>query len=366
MALGWLHAAISEIEDAESRNVLLTLFSGVLEFNNLFASYKGEGTGAVRHMFSHHILKPERTPIEANPWGTPKSSGAFSNLFRSRLLRALAYRQAPTEIYGRNKGIAKVSSPPFSGIVESAWPADGILKTRGIYLSCGDSAETHLADRSIDLIVTDPPFFDNVHYSELADFFHAWQQLRQQVDSIVTTRSPAEVQDSDAESFAGKLLGVFSECRRVLKLGGLLVFTYHHSRNEGWTSLATAILGAGFVVVNTHPVKAEMSGATPKSRTKEPIQLDIIIVCREASAVGLTCPNVDHAIESARAKIERLNVAGFVLSKNDRKIVLFGQLLTTLRKLDDLVSFTDHNEVDIEQPKNFPGEASMFQPTLFD
>jgi putative DNA methylase len=89
LALGWLHAAITRIADAPARAALLTLFSGVLEFNNLFASYKGEGTGAVRHMFSHHILKPERTPIEANVWGTPKSSGSFSNLFRSRLLRAV-------------------------------------------------------------------------------------------------------------------------------------------------------------------------------------------------------------------------------------------------------------------------------------
>ena len=83
-----------------TRAALLTLFSGVLEFNNMFASYKGEGTGAVRHMFSHHILKPERTPIEANVWGTPKSSGSFSNLFRSRLLRAIEYRRAPTEVNG--------------------------------------------------------------------------------------------------------------------------------------------------------------------------------------------------------------------------------------------------------------------------
>ena len=97
----------------------------------------------------------------------------------------------------------------------------------------------------------------------------------------VTTRSPAEVQDSDADSFAEKLQGVFRECGRILKDDGLLVFTYHHSRDEGWTALAEAILGAGFVVVNTQPVKAEMSVATPKSQTKEPIQLDIIIVCRK-------------------------------------------------------------------------------------
>ena len=79
LALAWLRRAILEIEDSPARDSLLTLFSGVLEFNNLFASYKGEGTGAVRHMFSHHILRPERTPIEANVWGTPKSSGSFSN-----------------------------------------------------------------------------------------------------------------------------------------------------------------------------------------------------------------------------------------------------------------------------------------------
>ena len=63
--------------------------SDALEFNNIFASCKGKWTGAVRHMFSHHILKPERMPIEANPWGTPKSSGAFSSLYKSRLLRSL-------------------------------------------------------------------------------------------------------------------------------------------------------------------------------------------------------------------------------------------------------------------------------------
>ena len=48
---------------------------------------------------------------------------------------------------------------------------------RAIALSCGDSSATGLPDGSVDLVVTDPPFFDNVHYSELADFFFAWQQL---------------------------------------------------------------------------------------------------------------------------------------------------------------------------------------------
>src|SRR5271170_172022 len=64
----------------------------------MFASFKREGTGAVRHMFSHHILKPERTPLEANLWGTPKSSGSFSTLFKSRILRAIDYQESPFEV----------------------------------------------------------------------------------------------------------------------------------------------------------------------------------------------------------------------------------------------------------------------------
>lgn len=60
---------------------------------------------------------------------------------------------------------------------------------------------------------------------------------------------------------------------------GLLVFTYHHSRDDGWQALAEAILGAGFTVINSQPVKSEMAVATPKSAAKEPIAFDIILVC---------------------------------------------------------------------------------------
>lgn len=79
--------SIRDINHPDLKLLFACLFSGVLEFNNLFASFKGEGTGAVRHMFSHHVLKPELMPIEANIWGTSKSSGSFSTLFKSRILK---------------------------------------------------------------------------------------------------------------------------------------------------------------------------------------------------------------------------------------------------------------------------------------
>jgi putative DNA methylase len=340
LALSWLHRAISDISDVSTQRALRTLMSGTLEFNNLFASYKGEGTGAVRHMFAHHILKPERTPIEANVWGTAKSSGSFSNLFRTRLLRAIEYRRQPTEVEGRG-GNGRLCAPAFTGCVEHAWPVGGSFSGRAIYLSCGDSAKSGLPDRSVDLVVTDPPFFDNVHYSELADFFYAWQQLglTGEGDRPLTTRSTAEVQDTDAGRFAMKLKGVFRECERILKDHGLLVFTYHHSREDGWKALAEAILGAGFLVVNSHPVKSEMSVAAPKSQAKEPIQLDIIVVCRKRRCLHEPPQSTESTMEATRKKMDRLHAAGFALSRNDQKIVFFGQLLTKLRSPDDIDCF---------------------------
>src|SRR5204863_4622046 len=128
LALGWLREAILELRNEAVRDAMLTVFSGTLEFNNLFASYKGEGTGAIRHMFAHHILKPERVPIEGNVWGTSKSSGAFSTLFKSRLLRAIEYRKAPFELaVERVNGHSETkriygASPPFAGSISIQWP----------------------------------------------------------------------------------------------------------------------------------------------------------------------------------------------------------------------------------------------------
>jgi len=336
LALGWLHEAVAGLRDEAARDAMLVLFSGVLEFNNLFASYKGEGTGAVRHMFSHHILKPERTPIEANVWGTPKSSGSFSNLFRTRLLRAVDYRAAPREVTLAGRDAAQERAAPFGGEVTLGLPDDGVLRRRGIYLACGSSDATGLRDGSIDLVVTDPPFFDNVHYSELADFFHAWQVLHPRgfVKATDTTRHAREVQDTDAGAFASKLRAVFAECHRVLKPAGLLVFSYHHSRADGWASLAEAVCGAGFSAVEAHPVRAEMSGAAPKSQASEPIQVDVLLVCRKRADDARPQRSVDEAWtvgeRAARARCARLTSAGLSLSLHDRLVVRGAQFLVAL------------------------------------
>jgi adenine-specific DNA methylase len=341
LSLSILANRIRDIEDPVLRNLFTCLFSGTLEFNNMFASYKGEGTGAVRHMFYHHIIKPERTPLEANLWGTPKSSGSFSTMFETRIMRALDYADNPCELRcirsqnGKNVGDKVFGLSEALGC-EHAARFQSFDKARRVYLSCGDSSRMDIPAKTIDLIVTDPPFLDNVHYSQLADFFYVWQRHILGAEGPMTaptTRSGDEVQHAETDAFAHRLSGVWAECNRILKDDGLLIFSYHHSRNEGWHCVLEALAAADFGIVAAHPIKAEMSVATPKSQAKEPIDLDIILVCRKLSTLKRRKWNGDlwvTATDAARAQIVRFSATGRRLSRNDVRVIVMAQLLRCL------------------------------------
>ena len=343
LCLSILAERIRKIDELVLRELFTCLFSGALEFNNMFASYKGEGTGAVRHMFAHHILKPERVPLEANLWGTPKSSGSFLTMFEGRIRRALDYADNPFElrvdwhsgkkrtqkVYGLSEKIGYTVAEDYASF------ANG----KQVYLSCGDSSATDLPDSSVDAILTDPPFFDNVHYSQLADFFHVWQRHilgnigNRQHD---TTRSEREVQNAQADDFMDRLTGVWKEAHRVLKDEGLLAFTYHHSRAEGWRCVLRALMEAGFVITAAQPIKAEMSVAMPKQQTKEPIDLDIIIVCRKHAQLKKHTWNGD-LLSTVRpvvlSQAYRLIASGRCLSRNDVRVIVMAQILRQLSRL---------------------------------
>lgn len=340
LCIHYLIDAIRHIGDPDQKLLFTCLFSGVLEFNNLFASFKGEGTGAVRHMFAHHVLKPEVMPIEANMWGTTKSSGSFSTLFRSRVLNALAYKNDPTELklaYGKTVKVGGINRSIAVDVSEdlSLSCADGVTA----FLGRGDSSNTSIPTRAVDVVVTDPPFFDNVHYSELADFFFYWISQVFDYFETTTTRQNAEVQDVDPSSFSRKLAGVFCECERVLKDEGLLVFTYHHSRCEGWMSVHRAIRQAGLVCTHAYPIKAEMSVSMPLKQAKSPIHLDLILVCKKAFVVNggrVLCADVKSAVRKTEEKVGAMRSAGISVSLGDAKVILMGQLLCEAHCLQDI------------------------------
>lgn len=169
-----------------------------------------------------------------------------------------------------------------------------------------------------------------------------------------TTRSGNEVQSADATAFTERLTAVFREVRRVLKASGVFAFTYHHSRAEGWSSVLRALIESGFLITAAHPIKSEMSVAMPKLQAKEPIDLDIILVCRTRT----DSPDADgtrgvlrEASAVAERQIRRLRIAGRRLSRNDVRVVVMSQLLrriSGLHSADEASASPDALDGDIE------------------
>lgn len=349
LCLGLLLREILRIEDVAIQEQMLCLFSSTLEFNNLFCSFKGEGTGAVRHMFSNHILKPERTPLENSVWGTNRSSGTFSTLFESRLLRAKRYLDEPFEIdfeydlTGQRVGSRKiVASQPIKARRVETW-AELNAADQGMLILNGDSSKLPIPDTSIDAVITDPPYFDFVHYSELSDFFFAWLSpvLRDRYPWFAREDSSdqGEVQHKDPRVFARQLASVFTEACRVLKDDGVLAFSFHHSRAEGWAAIYEAISKAGLAVVAAHPVHAELRAASPKTAAKDPISLDAILVCRKRAFALSHSPVAQDVCGVVDLLASRLQDAGLTISAGDRFVI--GAAQTLIARAADALSFDD-------------------------
>ncbi len=210
-----------------------------------------------------------------------------------------------------------------------------------VCISHGDSGSTDIETGTVDLVVTDPPFFDNVHYSQLADFFYFWLNQILNISEADSTRHCAEVQDTNPDKFSEKLCSVFSECSRVLKKDGLLIFTYHHSRHEGWISVYNAIRMAGFVCIQSFPIKAEMSVSVPIQQSKTPINIDLVLVCRKVRSkeVKTETGSILHlSAETAKAQIAELTASGIKVSAGDSKVALMGRLLCELSRMGDIGS----------------------------
>lgn len=342
LALDRLLRSILALESEAERDLMITLFSSSLEFNNLFCSYKGGHAGhpgAVRHIFSHHAFVVPRQALENNLWGVNGSSGSFSALYRSRLLRSREYAQAPVERkIHEGRVVKKVRIPNERIAAAYASSYTDLSKGANALLLCQDSSHLYqIPDKSVDAVITDPPYYDNVQYAELADFFYVWLRL------ALSDRFPAfepeftpkvgEVvansrRQRDADSYLEGLSSVFRECSRVLKDNRLMVFTFHHKDPTAWASVLQAVLDAGFSVRATYPVLAEM-GRSVHIQAQEAMEYDAILVCskREAAA-AIKWEELEERIwRRARAAQMQLAEINGSVSRMETSVIVMGKCL---------------------------------------
>ena len=278
-------AGLAELEPKIRLNLAL-LLSTSLEFNTMLCGYKGDKKrrpGAIRHAFAYHAYSFPYTALENNPIYPTRASGALNNLFYGRIIRGCNWAAAPVERKVENGRAEKtiITNEVDKGIEVKTF-ADLQGGESKFLLIQGSSANLDLPDDSVDTIVTDPPYFDSVQYSDLASFFHVW--LRQMLPNgadwqYAQTGSAVEAEvDGDGESYTEILSGIFRECARVLKDDGRFIFTYHHWNPKGWAALTYALKQAGFILISRYVVHAE-NLISRHIVGQNALKHDVILVC---------------------------------------------------------------------------------------
>ena len=264
----FLNRAIEHLETFEPlvRLNLALLLSTSLEFNALLCGYKGakkNRPGAIRHTFAHHAYSFPYTALENNPLYRKKQSGNLQNLFYSRIVRGRRWAKEPVErvINGNGRPQKVIIAGEVDEGMEVHQFADLQTGSRRFLLLQGSSAALSVPDDSVDYVVTDPPYFDSVQYSDLAAFFRVW--LRKLLPGAANwayslDEAAVDQQANGNGQYTAVLSRIFSECHRVLKKeNGRLVFTFHHWNPKGWSALTNALKRAGFILVNRYVVHAE-------------------------------------------------------------------------------------------------------------
>jgi putative DNA methylase len=288
LAFNYLFESILAIPEEEFRNSFITVFSNSLEYNNMMTPYNYPHR-KLHHLFNYHALPLTTTPVENAVWGVGnEGAGTFVNCYK-RYRAAKLYCQSPFDRFKDRRGI--VRTVPSREYIAADFVAsfDQLQKTpRSAMLFCGDSSSLPaIPDQSVDFIITDPPYFDNVHYSELSNFFYVWL-----AELIVHPYFEAEHVPTDDEAIVnGKmekgeqeyqqlLRNVFAEGHRVLKENGRLIFTFHHSNWRAWWTILQAIVGSGFRVMDSFPVMSEYK-VNPHIRNKQSLDMDLVLVCEK-------------------------------------------------------------------------------------
>jgi hypothetical protein len=335
LALSTLLQLISREENIKSRDLLLCAFSNTLEANNVFtrnrASRNSPGGTAPGGIFSRHDFQPKITFCEQNVWGTVSGSNTYLNRMQA-LREGLAYARHPYEgdFDADGKHCKREGLDPI--------PFDG----QALLLS-GDSRTEIENAAGIDLVVTDPPYSDNVNYSELADFFYVWLRLALKAEDAQFAPEycpkAAEIVENKARGLSGQdfedgLTAVLKKSGERISAGGLVIFTFHHAEGSSWESVLNSICNANLVIEAIYPVHAE-SEVSLHLMDKDAISYDLIHVCRKRrqedtrakrSWAGLRQLVRQRAKEEI-ARIEGGRYGGQALLPPDVRMVLIGKCL---------------------------------------
>jgi putative DNA methylase len=205
--------------------------------------------------------------VEPNVWGTPASG---RGTVRRRLMRFIR------------------ASEWLSDKVADGWEVEGPeaatrrrrpLKKRIVArIVEGSSERLTLPNDCIDLVLTDPPYHDDVHYDELSILFRVWAGLNIErlVAEAVAGRAVSPDEDDSLTNYRELLTNIFREVARVLKPEGHLILSFANRDPHAWTDCFSALQTAGFRALGYAIVHAENETDQAK-RDRRSCTLDLIM-----------------------------------------------------------------------------------------
>jgi adenine-specific DNA methylase len=217
-----------------------------------------------------------------------------------------------------------------------------------------DSADalTGIETATVDAVVMDPPYYDNVMYAELSDFFYVW--LKRTAGLVYPELFRRKLTDKDREAVANparfegqpgprelasrdyqeKMASIFAECRRVLKPDGILTLMFTHKATGAWDALASGLIQAGFTITASWPVNTEAEGSL-HIKDKSAANSTILLACRprrERAADDVAYwEDVEPLVAGAvRGRVQEYQRAG--ISGVDLYLACFGPALEEFAK----------------------------------
>ena len=194
-------------------------------------------------------------------------------------------------------GVIKWVTEPLTGTLKAATkhsPRPRVLRQSSISKLEGQ----------YDIIVTDPPYYDAIPYSDCMDFFYVWlRRILHGLNSEWTNAFSAplspkwntETEDGELiddldrherdkkkskSAYENGMAKVFQNCHDVLKDEGLLVIVFAHKNPNAWETLVSAIIRAGFVVNASWPIQTEMANRI-RSMSSAALASSVWLVCRK-------------------------------------------------------------------------------------
>jgi adenine-specific DNA methylase len=278
----------------ETREYVLGCFQQYVRNNNNFTIWNTQAD-QLEPMFSNNNFHPKQTTVENCVFGE-YGRGNWNGCARG-IIEGLEWARDPWDIVAK----ANLEAAGEIGLAEKI-TGKGMKVTlrdpvRSADIRCQSSTNLDsVADASLDLIITDPPFGGLLHYSELSDFFYVWLRLAlkgrypEQFSAPSTPKALEAVSNrarepDDPDGFYKRILtDCWKEASRALKSAGLMSFTFHHSADEPWIAVLESLFDAGFYLEATYPIRSDETkgeGAKPGTFGSQQIEYDIIHVCRK-------------------------------------------------------------------------------------